>query len=102
MKFNHPHPFGKEEAKRRLQHLTSYWHTNHGVSAEWTGDTARLQGNVKGITFDAHITVLDGQIEAEATDPGLLLRAAATGYLKKKLADYLDPKKTEADLAKLG
>ncbi len=102
MKFNHPHALGKEEAMRRVQRLASYWHDAYGVTVTWDGDSAHLKGSVKGIAFDAHLTVRDAQIEAEGTDPGLLLRAAAAGYLKKKLADYLDPKKSDDDLQKLG
>jgi hypothetical protein len=61
------------------------------VAVSWEGDSARLVGAVKGINFDATLTVRDGQVDAEGTDPGMLMRAVTTAYLKKKLAIYLDP-----------
>lgn len=101
MKFNHPHSLGKGEAKRRLEKLAGYWQQKYGVAVQWQGDSARLKGSVKGIDFDAAFTVRDDVVEAEGTDPGLLLRAVATGYLKRKLSDYLDPSRTDDDLSRL-
>ena len=49
---------------------------------------------MKGIHFDAQVTVGDREINAEGSDPGLMIRAVATTYLKKKLAEYLDPAKS--------
>lgn len=101
MKFSQPHSLGKDEAKRRVERLTSYWHSRYGVTVDWQGDQARFCGSVKGIDFDANVTIADGSIEAEGTDPGFLVRAAATAYLKKKLSDYLDPSKSTEDLERL-
>ncbi|HEY3452787.1 MAG TPA: polyhydroxyalkanoic acid system family protein [Myxococcales bacterium] len=91
MKFDHPHTLGKDEAKKRIERLADYWKTRYGVAVTWTGDSGRLVGAVKGITFDATLTVRETLVEAEGTDPGLLMRAVTTAYLKKKLALYLDP-----------
>jgi hypothetical protein len=101
MKFSQPHSLGKDEAKRRVERLTSYWHTQYGVNVDWQGDQARFRGKVKGIDFDANVTISESAIEAEGTDPGLLIRAAATAYLKKKLSDYLDPSKNADDIERL-
>ncbi len=91
MKFDHPHTLGKDEAKKRIERLAGYWQSKYGVAVSWEGDSARLVGAVKGINFDATLTVRDGQVDAEGTDPGMLMRAVTTAYLKKKLAIYLDP-----------
>lgn len=101
MKFSQPHTLGKDEAKRRVERLTNYWHTQYGVNVDWQGDKAQFKGKVKGIEFDANVTVGDGSIDAEGTDPGFLVRAAATAYLKKKLSDYLDPSKSPEELDRL-
>lgn len=91
MKFEHPHTFGKDEARQRIERLADYWKSKYGVAVSWTGDSAHLAGEVKGIKFDATLTVRDGTVAAEGTDPGMLMRAVTTAYLKKKLAVYLDP-----------
>ncbi len=101
MKFSQPHSLGKDEAKRRVDRLTSYWHSEYGVAVDWQGDQARFRGSVKGITFDANVTVNDTSIDAEGTDPGFLVRAAATAYLKMKLSAYLDPAKSSEDIERL-
>ena len=99
MKFEHRHSLGKDEARRRIERLSDYWHTRYGVQVSWTGDSARLSGTVKGVTFDATLTVRDDAVDASGTDPGLLMRALTTSYLKKKLALYLDPAQRPEDIA---
>jgi hypothetical protein len=98
MKFDHPHTLGKDEARRRIEKLCGYWHDKYAVSVTWTGDSARLLGNVKSIAFDATLTLRDTSVEAEGTDPGVLARVVITTYLKKKLALYLDPSKRLEDI----
>jgi putative polyhydroxyalkanoate system protein len=101
MKLELSHSLSRDEAKRRIEKLAQYWSQQYGVTANWNGDSVKLNGKVKGIAFDATVQIADKVVHAEGTDPGFLIRAAATAYLKQKLADYLDPKKTDADLAKL-
>ncbi len=98
MKFEHPHSLGKEEAKRRIERLSSHWQARYGVAVAWFGDSARLTGAAKGIAFDATLTVADTHVAAEGTDPGILMRALVTGYFKRKLTDYLNPSKSIDDL----
>lgn len=100
MKFNHPHSLPKESAKKRLETLFSYW-GKHGVNVGWTGDSCKLSGKVKGVTFDATLTVKDGSVDGEGPDPGLVMRTAATAYIKKKMGEYLDPKKSDAEILKI-
>ena len=67
---------------------------HYGVSVDWQGDNARFRGSVKGIDFDANVTVNDTSIDA-GTDPGLLVRAVATAYRRRRSCpDYLDPSKS--------
>ena len=91
MKFEHSHTLGKDEARRRIERLASYWSTQYGVAVAWSGDSAHLVGKVKGVDVDATLTVRDGLVDAAGTDPGLLMRSVATAYLKRKVAMYLDP-----------
>lgn len=98
MKFDHPHSLGKDEARRRIERLSAYWSSQYGVAVSWVGDSAHLNGSVKGVTFDATLTVGQAKVEAEGTDPGILMRAVTTAYLKKKLALYLDPSKRAEDI----
>lgn len=100
MKFQQAHSLTKDEAKKRLQALTNYW-SKYGVDVKWDGDSARFTGKVKGVQVDATMTVKDNLIDGEGSDPGLLMRTAATAYIKRKLAEYLDPKKSEADVEKI-
>ncbi|MDR0966596.1 MAG: polyhydroxyalkanoic acid system family protein [Myxococcales bacterium] len=98
MKLSQKHSLDKAEAQRRVEKLTDFWKREYGVNVTWTGDRAHFLGDVKGIHFDAHVTVGDNAIDAEGSDPGLMIRAVATTYLKKKLADYLNPAKKLEDL----
>jgi hypothetical protein len=57
-----------------------------------------FSGKVMGIALEGTMRVLDGKISGEATDPGMLLRGQAKKYVERKFAEYLDPKKSLADL----
>ena len=100
IKLDIPHSLTAEEAKKRVEALFGYWGRKYGVKATWAGDVANFAGKVMGISFDGQLTVLTGKIAGDAADPGFLLRGQAQKYLLKKFGDYLDPKKTVADLAK--
>ena len=99
MKFEQAQSLGKDEARRRIEALTDYWHNHYGVAVTWTGESAHLKGSVKGLNFDANLVVRDASVDAQGSDPGLLLKVATTTYLKRKLGLYLDPAKTLQDLA---
>lgn len=93
MEFSQNHSLNKEEAKQRVAKLAECWKNEYGICVDWNGDKAHLQGDVKGFSVDAHVTVNDKSIDAEGKDPGFLMRKVATAYLKSKLSDCLDPKK---------
>ncbi len=99
MKFEHPHSLGKQEARHRIERLSSHWNSKHGVAVSWEGDCASFSGKVKGVAFDAKLTICEDKVRAEGTDPGFLMRAMVTAYLRSKLADYLDPAKSIEDFS---
>jgi hypothetical protein len=89
MHITHPHALGKDEARARIQRLTDYWENKYGVAAAWDGNCAKISGKVKGITFDAAITVGDTEVEAKGSDLNWLVRRAAESYIRDKLDEYL-------------
>jgi hypothetical protein len=101
MKFNLAHGLSKESARARLETLFGIWQSKYGVNVAWTGDSARLFGTVKGVSFDATLTVGERGIDATGPDPGFVMRAAVTAYLKRKLGEFLDPRKLDADIGKI-
>ncbi len=91
LSFLRRHTFSRDEARVRLQQLLDYWNQAYGVQRRWYGDSARVTGRIMGIYFDARVTVKDGAVEAVASDPGFLFRAAAADYINSKLRKYLHP-----------
>jgi hypothetical protein len=89
MHITQPHTMTKGEARTRMQLLTKYWQAKYGVAAFGDGDKASVSGKVKGIAFDAVITVGEGQVQATTSDPGWLMRGAAKSYVHGKLEEYL-------------
>jgi hypothetical protein len=85
----HSHALSNDEARSRMQRLTDYWAKHYGVTVAWDGDRASVSGKVKGITFDAVLTVGDKQVEATGSDLNWLVRRAAESYIRDKLDEYL-------------
>ena len=98
LKFEVPHSLPKDEVKKRVEQLLSYWGTKYGVKADWSGDGAKLNGKVMGINLDASFVITDKAVQGEGTDPGMLLRGQAKAYLQKKFGAVLDPSKSLADV----
>jgi len=91
LKFLVNHHFARADAKARVQQLLEYWTQAFGVKNHWNGDQVKLRGHVFGVDFRARLDVTDTAVGGEATDPGALLRAAASNYVKRKLLKYLSP-----------
>jgi hypothetical protein len=91
LKFEVPHQLSSAEARQRLETLAEHLGKKYGFTTEWQGDSARIQGKVKGISLNAQITVAEGKVGGEATDPGFLFREKARSYLTEKFEYYLDP-----------
>jgi hypothetical protein len=85
------HSFSRAEARVRIQQLLDYWNERWGVHRDWDGDTARVQGMVMGIPFNARLVVRDHEVLAIASDPGFLMRHMALDYVSRKLRKYLHP-----------
>ena len=97
MKIDRNHTFSVEEARTRLEALTTYWQTKYGIRPKWSGNTLRCRGSVKGIDFDAKMDILDRVVKCEADVGWLAERLGARAYIEKKLTEYLDPgRKVEA------
>ena len=99
MKIEENHSFTPEEAQQRLKILVDGWQKKYGLQATWSGTSVVVHGKAMGVTIDATVKIEANKIVADGKDPGILLRGAATGYLKKKFVEYFDPKVTVADLA---
>ncbi len=91
VKFEVPHSLSKDEAKRRVSELVTYWSSKYGVKVDWSGDAAKMAGKIMGLNMNAHLQVLGNKVSGEATDPGFLLRDKAMKYLKQKFETYLAP-----------
>ena len=94
-----PHALAVDEAKKRVEALLSYWSRKYGVKATWAGDKVTFAGKAMGITIDGNLSLLPTKIAGQASDPGMLLRGQAKKYLERKFAEYLDPKKSLADVS---
>ena len=98
LKFEVPHSLPKDEVKKRVEQLLTYWGTKYGVKADWQGEGAKLVGKVMGIQLDASFVITDKAVAGEGTDPGMLLRGQAKSYLQKKFGEVLDPNKSLNDV----
>ena len=97
LKIEVPHRLSKEEALDRAKKLLGYWGTKYGIRSDWRGDTAHMDGKVMGISLKATLTISEGSVHGEASDPGLLLRNKARKYIEEKFAIALDPKHKPED-----
>ena len=87
-----PHQLPLGDALERVRALGEYFHNRHGMSMEWESEyVGHLAGRYLLITIDGRFSVDARQVELDGHDPGMLLRAKATDYLKRKLESYLDP-----------
>jgi hypothetical protein len=93
MKIDRTHSFSIEEARSRLEALTTYWQTKYGITPRWSGNTLRCTGSVRGIDFDAKMDVAEKGITCEADVGWLAERLGARAYIEKKLGEYLDASK---------
>ena len=94
-----PHSLSIVEAQQRLDALLSYWTRKYNLKGTWAGDIATFNGKAMGVSISGQLTIHRGKLIVESIDPGFLLRGQAEKYLRRKFGDYLDPKKTLADLA---
>jgi hypothetical protein len=87
------------EARARLEILGQYLQNKHGIKVTWTEDTkVRFSGKYLVVKIDGELTVRNGLAQFRGEDPGFLWRGRAKEYIESKLAKYLDPKVTPAEL----
>jgi len=98
MSFEKSFDFPQAEALERLQALTEYWATKHGLQASWSGSEGQVSGKVKGVKFSGVIKVVEGRVSADVKAGFLAEKLGGRQYVEGKLADYLDPKNSVADL----
>jgi hypothetical protein len=98
IKFEFPHALPADEAKKRVEALLGYWSRKYGLKASWSGEKATMSGKAMGFSFDGWLQVEGTKVGGEASDPGMLLRGQAKGYLTRKLGEYLDGKKQLSEI----
>jgi hypothetical protein len=97
MKLEYPHSFSQEEAIARIRALTDYW-KKYDVRSEWQADSARINGKVKGVSFEGTFRLLPGMLSAEVKVGFLAEKLGGRAYVERKLTEYLDPGRTLAEL----
>lgn len=91
MKLERNHGFSDEEAIARVRALTDYWDTRHGTRTVWQTNSARINGKVKGISFDGSFRFEGGRLLADVKVGFLAEKIGGRAYVERKLDDYLNP-----------
>jgi hypothetical protein len=99
MELWHDHSFDPAEARERLRALGDYLQNRHGMQVTWTSDDSlHLHGKYTVVEIDAQVKLEPGRVHVQGKDPGMLMRGTAKKYGASKLATYLDPSATPANL----
>lgn len=98
MNLERRYSFQDDEAQARLNALTDYWHRNYGLTAVWTGAACHVHGKVKGVKFDARVTVTGGLVRADVDAGFLAEKLGGRKYVEGKLEDYLNPARSLEEL----
>lgn len=88
---DHRYDMPDTEARLRLESLGRYWMQKWGFSPEWKGETAHLDGRVKGVKFTGTVTIADGLVKARMKAGFLAEKLGAKAYVERKIRDYLNP-----------
>lgn len=99
MEIDFQYALSDQDARSRLEILGQYLGNKHGIKVTWVDDgRARFTGKYLVVKIDGELTVKNGKAQFRGEDPGFLWRGRAKDYIESKLAKYLDPKATPADL----
>ena len=98
MNLERPYACPDDEALTRLHALTDYWQRKHGLTAAWTAGACHVHGKVKGVKFDARVTVANGLVKADVDAGFLAEKLGGRKYVEGKLEDYLNPARTVDEL----
>lgn len=99
MEIDFPYVLAEDDARSRLEILGQYLQNKHGIKVSWVDpDRARFSGKYLVVKIDGELTLRNGRAQFRGEDPGFLWRGRAKDYIESKLAKYLDPKVTPAEL----
>ena len=100
MEIDFPYVLSDSDARSRLELLGKYLENKHGIKVTWSDDSrARFSGKYLMVKIEGELSLGNGRAMFKGEDPGFLLRARAKDYIQGKLAKYLDPKASVADLS---
>ena len=92
MEFEFASSLPQDEIRERARAFGDYLQNKHKMQVQWTGENvAEVRGKYKLVKIHADVTVKDAGVHVTGQDPGRLMRAAATHYIKRKLEAYMDP-----------
>lgn len=101
MEIDFQYVLSDQDAKDRLDVLGQYLHNKHGIKVTWVDEKrARFSGKYLLVKIEGELSLGNSKAQFRGEDPGFLLRARAKDYIQGKLAKYLDPKVTLAELPK--
>ena len=93
MEIDHKHDLTPADAKARLEALSDYLQTRHGIKVSWTEPTrAKFSGRYLVVKIEGELTMDTNMVRFRGEDPGFLWRKKATDYIHGKLTKYLDPR----------
>ncbi|MDQ3369538.1 MAG: polyhydroxyalkanoic acid system family protein [Myxococcota bacterium] len=99
MEIDFPYVLSEQDARARLEILGQYLNNKHGIKVSWLdADRARFSGKYLVVKIDGELSLKNGRAQFRGEDPGFLWRGRAKEYIESKLAKYLDPKVSSADL----
>jgi hypothetical protein len=98
----YPHSLPREEAVARVKALTDFWARRFGIHTEWRGTSGQISGQVLGIRFRAVFSVLEDRLWGELQSGFVGTRLGGRSYLLRKLALYLDPRRSLTELQATG
>lgn len=94
MKFERRTALPASEVALRLKALTDYWDKKYGIGSSWSGSSVRIKGKMMGVSFDGHVHVGEGRIDADVDAGFLAEKLGGKKYVEGKLDAYLDPSTT--------
>ena len=99
MEIDFQYVLSDQDARSRLTLLGEYLENKHGIKVTWVDDTrARFSGKYMMVKIEGELALGNSRATFKGEDPGFLLRNRAKDYIHGKLAKYLDPKVSAAEL----
>ena len=100
MEIDFQYALSDTDARSRLEILGEYLSNRHGIRVTWVEPKrAKFSGKYLVVKIDGELTLGEGRAQFKGEDPGFLWRSRAKDYIQGKLAKYLDPKASVADLS---